>query len=303
MTEQQAELLPPENGKKSKRKAETAIQTREPQIVERLTPKPSMEEVLIQAVQQGASIETIERIGAMIERANAIAAEREFNVALSKFQESMPVIKKKKKVKDKSGGDRFAYAPIEDILPIARPFLAENGLSVNTGGRVENGMYVGIAYLKHVGGHTEIREFPVPIVLSQFMSDQQSHAAASTFAERYAVRKVCGIVTAGDDDESRFTPQQAREARESVKMPQSTPTAQKAAQQGNGRSKPDLQPAETEDEGIPKHIADGLWKAMQSAALGMSDLTKRFPRIDRLGAIRGSDVQVVLGWIANPQEK
>src|ERR1700754_508003 len=172
---------------------------------------PSMEAVLMRAVEQGASVETVERVFGMIERANAAAAEREFNAALTRFQETMPVITKRKKVlnKDKQS-TRFMYAPIEDILPIARPHLAENGLSVNTGGRIEKAdrehFYVGIAYLKHVAGHTEIREFPVPIVFSEFMSDQQSYAAASTFAERYAVRKVLGIVTAGDDNEGRFTP-------------------------------------------------------------------------------------------------
>lgn len=305
MTDQQTDLLPPENGKKSKRKTETAIQKHEPQMVERLQPKPTMEEVLIQAVQQGASIETIERIGAMIERANAIAAERQFNEALSKFQEVMPVIAKQKRVKDKNGGDRFFYAPIEDILPVARPHLAENGLAVNTGGRVErignDNFYIGIAYLKHVGGHVEKCEFPVPIVLSQYMSDPQSYASASTFAERYAIRKVCGIVTAGDDNEGRLTPNQARDARAAVKMPTATPTAQKASQKGNGASvRKDLEPTDDPAEAIPEEIGKGLALAMKHATLGMSDLQKRFPKLTRLGEIRQADVQVVMSWIADP---
>lgn len=300
-----AELLPPEQPeKKSKaiaKRAKTALLMPPPREPE----QPSMEQVLMKAVEQGASIETLERIAAMIEKAQAGAARREFFAALCRFQEAMPVIKKHKKVLNKDRQTtRFHYAPIEDILPVARPHLAANGLSVSTDGRLEADKYVGIANAHHTGGHTETREFPVPVVMSEFMSNQQSYAAASTFAERYAVRKVLGIVTADDDNESRLTPQEAREikARQPVNQPRQTPTAQKANGATNGAQRPDLEPA-GEGEAIDAATVKGLTAAMEHAALGNEDFKKRFPKLAGLEQVSKAGSRVVMSWIADPVRK
>jgi hypothetical protein len=264
--------------------------------------RPSMEEVLMRAVEQNASIETLERLQAMIERAQAAAAKREFLSALANFQSTMPVVSKRKKVKDKTGASRFSYAPIEHIKEMAQPHLAANGLSVTTGCRVTENKLIATATAYHVGGHSESREFEVPITLSQFMSDQQSFAAASSFAERYAYRQVLGIVTADDDNEARITPNEARASRQPVSQPKQTPTAQKAeAQKVNGGSKPrpDLEPA-GEGEAIDANTIKGLTAAMDHAQLSNEHFKARFPKLNGLEQVKKKDTSVIMSWIADP---
>lgn len=258
--------------------------------------KPSIEAVLMRAVDQGAPIETLERIAAMIEKANAQAAKQEYLAALARFQEEMPVIKKQKQVKNRDGSKRFDYAPIEDIMPIARPFLAKNDLSVTTGCRVEDDKLIATCFVHHVGGHTEEREFPVPIEASQFMSAPQSYAAASTFAERYATRQALGIVTAGDDNESRLTP---KEARKTVAQPQQKPSAQKKADE-----RPQIEPAGDAVETLDEKTIKGLKAAMAHATLGGKEFRARFPKLERMDQIADTpeNRKIVLSWIANPAE-
>lgn len=290
----------PETGKKSR-----AVAKRNgTQALEAIPHQPTMEEVLMAAVQQGAPIETLERIQAMIERSQAAAARREFFEALARFQAAMPVVPKTRKVKNRDGSLRFNYAPIEVIKEMARPHLAANGLSVTSGSRVEGEKLLGIATANHIGGHSETREFEVPITLSQFMSDQQSFRAASSFAERCAFQQVTGIVCADEDNESRITPNEARAARQPVTQPRETPTAQKvAAQKANGGSKEkvDLDPA-GEGEAIDANTVKGLAAAMEHARLGQEQFKERFPQLAGLEQVKKSDTRVVMSWIADPNK-
>ena len=261
--------------------------------------QPSMESILLRAVDSGASIEMLERIAAMVEKSQAQAAKREYLAALSRFQEAMPMIKKQKRVNNKDGTKRFTYAPTEDIMPIARPFLAENQLSVTTGSRVDDNKLIATCFVHHSGGHTEARDFVVPIEPSQFMSAPQSYAAASTFAERYATRQALGIVTAGDDNEQRLTPS---EARKTVSQPKATPTAQKAAGKANGGSgRVQLEPA-GEGEAIDAATIKGLSAAMEHANMGQSDFVARFPNLSGLEQVKKADARVVMSWLGDPNK-
>ncbi len=299
MSAAEPEVIQPELTAETGKKSRAIAKRNGAQALETIPHQPTMEEVLMAAVQQNASIETLERIQAMIERAQAAAAKREFFAALSQFQEVMPVVPKKRKVKNKDGSLRFNYAPIEVIKEMARPHLAANNLSVTTGSRVEGDKLIGTATANHIGGHSETREFEVPIILSQFMSDQQSFRAASSFAERCAYQQVTGIVCADEDNESRITPNEAREARprQPVSQPRQTPTAQKA--ENGSKQKADLEPA-GEGEGIDANTIKGLSAAMEHAGLGQSDFQKRFPKLSGLEQVKKTDSRAVMSWIADP---
>lgn len=299
MSTAEPELLQPEAPEVTKKSRAIAKRNGTP-AVEVVPHQPSMEEVLMRAVEQGASIETLERIEAMLERAHAAAAKREYFAALSLFQGQMPSIKKPKKVKNRDESVRFWYAPLDYILALIRPPLAANQLSLTTGCRIEGEKLIGTATCHHVGGHSETREFPVPITLSQFMSDQQSYAAASHFAERNAVMQVLAITPEGEDNESRITPREARE-RQPVPQPRETPTAQKAAaQKANGNTKKvDLEPA-GEGEAIDANTVRGLTHAMEHAGLGQSDFQTRFPKLSGLEQVPRAGTKAVLSWIADP---
>jgi hypothetical protein len=305
MSTAEPELLQPELSPEPAAKKNRALAKRDngAHALEVIPHQPTMEEVLMAAVQQNASIETLERIQAMIERAQAAAARREFFDALSRFQAVMPVVPKRKKVKNKDGSPRFNYAPIEVMKEMAQPHLAANGLSVTSGSRVVGDKLIGIATANHTGGHSETREFEVPITLSQFMSDQQSFAAASSFAERCAFRQVTGIVCADEDNEARITPNEARAARQPVTQPRQTPTAQKAeAQRANGGTqRAEIEPA-GEGEAIDPNTLKGLQTAMEHAKLGQAEFTARFPKLTSLERVKKTDSRVIMSWIADPSK-
>jgi len=305
MSTTEAEVVQPELAPEPPAKKIRAIAKRDngTQALEVIPHQPTMEEVLMAAVQKDASIETLERIAAMIERSQAAAAKREFLDALSRFQATMPVIKKRKKVSNKDGSLRFHYAPIEDILGLALEHLAANGLSVTTGNRIVENKLIGFATAYHTGGHSETRDFEVPITPSQFMSDQQSYSAASTFAERNAVRQVLGIVLAGEDNEGRITPNEARATRQSVPQPQQTPTAQKAQEvKANGGTRAQIEPA-GEGEAIDANTLKGLQAAMEDRKLGQKEFIERFPALSGLEQVKKTDSRVVITWIGDPDHK
>lgn len=304
MSAAEAEVVPPETESPKKTRSRAMVKAEGSQALEPVVDhrQPTMEEVLMKAVEQGASIETLERIFAMIEKSQAALARREYYAALSRFQEAMPVVPKTRKVNNRDGSPRFSYAPIEVIKEMARPYLAANGLSVISGSRVVGEKLIGAATANHVGGHSDTREFEVPITLSQFMSDQQSFAAASSFAERCAYRQVTGIVCAGEDNEQRITPTEARAQRQPVNQPRQTPTAQRAEAEkknGNTKQKPDLDPA-GEGEAIDTNTVKGLAAAMEHAKLGQEEFKARFPKLAGLEQVKKTDTRVVMSWIADP---
>jgi hypothetical protein len=58
----------------------------------------SVENMIMQAIQQGTPVETLERVLAMREKLKAEYAEQKFIEAMSKFQMQCPIIKKTKKI-------------------------------------------------------------------------------------------------------------------------------------------------------------------------------------------------------------
>lgn len=101
-------------------------------------------------------------------------------------------------------------------------------------------------------------------------------------------------------------PPSASTTRQPVSQPRTTPTAQKAAQRSNGAqagsNKPTLEPA-GEGEAIDSNTIKGLVKAMEHAALGMSDFKTRFPSLSGPEQVKKSDTRIVLSWIASPMDK
>lgn len=305
MSAQEVEVVEPE--KKSK-----AIAKREPRALEAVHTKPSMEEVLMRAVEQGADIETIERLAALVERAEARDAKRQFESALAAFQLECPVIPKKRKVHEKNSSTvRYAYAAQEDLDRIIKPLLGKHGLSYTTrteivqkGDDAKPQFFIkAVCRARHAAGYDEDTPFEAPIDFEAYMTHQQKYASASTFCERYATKHAFGLVFAGEDDDGqaagKISPKDAREAKQPVRQPQQTPTAQKAA---NGpKEKVQLEPA-GEGEAIDDSTVKGLTKAMESGALGQADFTKRFPTLTGLEQVKKSDSRAVMSWIADPQK-
>lgn len=115
--------------------------------------------------------------------------------ALCKFQKDCPTIELDRlvKVKMKAGGEyTFSYATMGNIKRIITPLLAENGLSysqpISPDGTVNT-------ILLHRSG-----QFLAGSLLIKGDATPQGIGSAITYAKRYSLSAILGIVTDDDDD-------------------------------------------------------------------------------------------------------
>jgi len=158
------------------------------------------ETLIAQAIQQGTSVETMEKLLSMRRELKAEKAKEIYDESMSGFQSECPIIKKTKSVKTKTGAVAYSYAPIESIVSQVKKLLSKYGFSYSTQIITDKGSVKAVCIVKHLAGHSENYEMEVPLgTKTAVMSDSQVVAAASTFAKRYAFCNAFGILT-GDED-------------------------------------------------------------------------------------------------------
>jgi len=162
----------------------------------------SAETLIADAVKQGASVETIEKLIELQERMKATHAKEQFVQALAMFQSECPIIEKTKKVMGKDGKVRYQYAPLDSIIVQIRRILTKNNLSYTIDTENKNEMIVAMAKITHNLGHSETSSFAIPIDKEGYMTTPQKYASALTFAKRYALCNALGILTGEEDTDA-----------------------------------------------------------------------------------------------------
>lgn len=117
--------------------------------------------------------------------------------ALAAFQAEMPVVAKNKtaKVPTKAGGSySYTYADLADVSAAAMPVLVKHGLSFSACPRLTDQGYELVGVLLHTSG--ERLEGSLPLHGRQ----AQEIGSALTYARRYLLGCMTGIVTDDDDD-------------------------------------------------------------------------------------------------------
>ena len=165
---------------------------------------PSEAQTLIaQAINKNVPVETMEKLLAMRRELKEEHAREMFFAALSKLQNEMPVVEKRKIVMNKDGKTiRYKYAPIDDIIRQTKKYIKNNGFSYIITSSTDNSQLNVTCRVTHLAGHTESSSFVVPIDKTAFMNSQQQFAAASTYAKRYAFCNAFGILTGDEDDDA-----------------------------------------------------------------------------------------------------
>lgn len=118
--------------------------------------------------------------------------------ALVELQKELPTVPKSKtaKVKTKTGADfSYAYADLADVTAAVTPLLTKHGLSFTClPRRCEDGVYELVGVLLHVGGDSIDGALPIR------GADPQAIGSAITYARRYLLGCLTGVVTDADDD-------------------------------------------------------------------------------------------------------
>lgn len=128
---------------------------------------------------------------AALEPASGLAA------ALAAVQAEMPVVAKTKtaNVPTRGGGSyRYTYADLADVSAAALPLLSRNGLAFVCHPREASDGYELAATLSHVSGESITGALPL------HGNSPQELGSAITYARRYLLGCLTGIVTDDDDD-------------------------------------------------------------------------------------------------------
>jgi hypothetical protein len=167
-----------------------------------VSPTPTAETLIAQALDKGLSVDTIEKLLAMRKELKAEAAKEAYDAALAAFQADCPVIKKDKKVKfdTKNGGKvDYHYAPLDSIVKQVKSLIAEHGFSYSFKIEETHGSVKATCILKHKAGHFDTSDFTAEGMGTGLMSGAQIASGKATFAKRQAFCNVLGITT-GDED-------------------------------------------------------------------------------------------------------
>ena len=174
---------------------------------EGVVPSSSYMDMIANAVSSGASIEALERLMNMKREYDKEEAKKAFNVALAKFQEECPEIRKSKKVEfdTKMGKASYHYAPLEDIHRQIKHLLVKYGFNRTWKHSYPgNGKTCVTCILSHIGGHSTETDMEVDADTSGSKNAIQGQRSAITFARRTTLEGALGIATADQDIDGRL---------------------------------------------------------------------------------------------------
>lgn len=163
-------------------------------------------DMIDRAIQNGSSVEILERLFSLQERYEKNQARKAFDNAMAAAKAEIPVILKNKQVgfdSKKAGASRTDYMH-EDLAQIARqinPILSKHGLSYRfrTSSNVNEPVFV-TCIVSHEAGHSEENTLSAGRDESGNKSPIQGVGSTVSFLQRYTLKASLGLAAAADDD-------------------------------------------------------------------------------------------------------
>lgn len=149
------------------------------------------------------SVEKLERLMDLQDRANQRNAEAAFNAALAAMQADLPTIRERGGIKDKYGNVQSKYALWEDMNAAILPVLKTHGFSLTfRQEKVAEGFCV-TGVLSHREGHSERTSITLPADTSGSKNAVQAVGSSVSYGKRYTAGMLLNLTSAdieGDDD-------------------------------------------------------------------------------------------------------
>lgn len=146
--------------------------------------------------------------------------------ALAAFQADLPDVKFDKV----NPAFKSKYATLEAVTKAVLPKLAEHGFAFSVGSFVDNGLLVVDAHLIHETGESRSFQFPVT------ETNPQKIGGTITYARRYALAALTGIVADEDDDGNAASAPAPKAVQQAQARKQEAP-ARPAEKAGSARDK------------------------------------------------------------------
>lgn len=151
------------------------------------------------------SVEKLERLMDLQDRANKRNAEEAFNAALAAMQADLPTIKERGGIKDRNGNVQSKYALWEDVNSAILPVMKTHGFSLTfRQEQTEKGICV-TGVLSHRQGHSERTSITLPADTSGSKNAVQAIGSSVSYGKRYTAGMLLNLNSADieDDDDGR----------------------------------------------------------------------------------------------------
>lgn len=160
------------------------------------------------ALSPDADVSKLEKMIELQERVMDRQAKQQFDQAMLNFQIEKPILEKASK------GHNSKYAKLEYIQSVIEPVLRKFGLFIrwSTSATQSNKTRV-TCICTHVSGHSETSSMDVNPDKGGSKSEIQADGSAISYAQRYTMRSLLGLVIAEDTDgqtKATITPVQVK---------------------------------------------------------------------------------------------
>lgn len=162
-------------------------------------------EMIDRAIQNGAGVETLEKLMALQERWEANQGRKAFDHAIAAAKAELPTIIKNRKVDftTQKGRTNYEYEDMAGIAAQVDPILSKHGLSYRFRTAQEGSVVSVTCILSHRDGYSEETTLAIPKDESGNKNHIQAVGSAVTYLQRYTLKAALGLAAAKDDDAAK----------------------------------------------------------------------------------------------------
>lgn len=157
--------------------------------------------MMMAAVQQGISLEQVEKMMHIQREWEKNEAEKAFNDALAAFKaEAVEVIKRKTvDFTSQKGRTHYKHAELSDVVEAVGPALSKHGFAWSWKTEQSNGVIRVTCILKHRQGHSDSVSLEASADQSGNKNGIQAIASTVTYLQRHTLKSITGVSEKGDD--------------------------------------------------------------------------------------------------------
>lgn len=161
--------------------------------------------MMLAAMQQGATLEQVEKMMDLQQRWEEREAEKAFNDALAAFKaEAVEVIKRREvDFSSQKGRTHYKHAELSDVVEAVGPALSKHGFSWSWKTSQEGASIRVTCILKHRQGHSDSVSLEAGADQSGNKNSIQAIASTVTYLQRHTLKAITGVSEKGDDDDGR----------------------------------------------------------------------------------------------------